>query len=112
MEDTHLPERGADFRGGDILLSADQVQQIAYRLMLDICRKYPFMDERWAWSCDAVKLTTGYVVGRPVPLYEVRVTRWRRPGTFVKGGRWRCLLQIDPESGRLVGFEDEGVQDW
>jgi len=106
LSDDQRPERGADPSGADIVLSADQVQQVAYRLMLDICRKYPFMDERWAWSCDAVKLTTAYIAGQPVALYEVRISRWRRPGTFHKGGRWACLLQIDPETGRLVGFDD------
>lgn len=112
MSDPQFPQRGIEPRGGEVTFPADQIQQVAYRLMLDLCRKYAFMDERWAWSCDAVKLSTAYVAGQPVALYEVRISRWRRPGTFYQGGRWTCFLQIDPETGRLVGFEDDGLRDW
>jgi hypothetical protein len=62
----------------------------------------------WHVTIPSVMLTT--LAGPElVAVYTVTVELSRPPSTFRRGGRCRLVVQLDPESGGLVGWQDEGL---
>lgn len=93
-----------------VRVSADQVEDIAYRLSQQLTRQYREIASDWAWGVRSIALTSMPLGTAHVPVYQVKIARWRSPTIFRRGGIWSATLQIDPETGRLVGWQDHGMK--